>query len=806
MKKRIFSLLMALLMLSSMFMASCTTGTATKDEGEAGDGVIEADTLTARNPETITLTLITGDETTEAAIKDVQRAINLITKPRFKTQIELRYYTREEYNDKIDAMIAMIAEEESKKADENAAKKAAEEEAKRLAAIEKLMDKDRPEKKDEGVIKIFNQEFIPRETEEVTTVEQFETEQDILNKFVQKYPTATESQLDVFLIMGTNNLSKYVKDEKYATDGESFLVAMDEWLTLDSKILTQYINPTVLLGGKVGSSTYAIPTNRQIASEYKYLVLNKKLIDKYNIDSDSIKSLTDSAMVEFLSTIAKNEPNVAPMLAKEESAPGIIGLFPGEETIFGTYVANTSTVGFKAAPRNLLTSWQYTDHFIYMKQYERNGYFAKNPTEDTEFGVAVMRGDESFPETLNEDEYIVKILEKPIATSETTGEYMLGISKYSEAPERCMEIITYLNTNEEFRNLLQYGIVNEHYKLDEDTGKLERLNHDYMMDIYVTGNAFIAYPEEDMELDVWEIAKNTNRSTLVSPYLGFLFENENNAETITAVKKLSDDMLKRVAEFDPITRREELLVEYQNEIDKSKADLVTYQAEYAAAEALYSKYQGQVEALDADLKAAKDVLAAENALHTPFATKVTSAQSKVDRTQKELDAAKAEETPDQDEITKLEAELKEYTDAYNAAVEAAKPTADKVAAAEKTVADAQKAYNDFMATEIPGQFVGEGEEQKPMTVKDAQTAVNARKRKVTSTENVITQTENKLAKLQYTTPEEYDVVLRRVYNDFFDSLEAELALDTNYVAFTDPENENSVVYIYEEWYSSMYAA
>ncbi len=804
MKKRIFSLVMAVFMLLSVFMTSCSSST---DSTAKEEDVIEQEESAAREALTIVLTLMTGDETTEEAIKAVQRRINEITRQRFKTNIVLRYFKESEYDEKLNELIAQIAVDESAKADEDALAKESEEEAKRINAIDKLMDKDRPEKKDEGVIKIFNQEFIPRETEEVTTVEEVETELTDIGISMLKYPTASESQLDIFLIRGSETLSAYVNDEKYATDGEPFLVPMDEWFQTDAKILTQYINPSVLLGGKIGNSTYAIPTNRQIASEYKYIVINKPLAEKHGINIDKVKTLTDTETIKFLRAVKANETGVAPMLAKPESAPGIVGLFPGEETIFGAYVSNAATVGLRTEPKNLLSAWQYTDHVIYMEQFERNGYFANDPNAETKFGIAVMTGDESFPETMNSDEYVVKVLEKPIATTETTGEYMLGISKYTEDAERCMEIITYLNTNSVFRNLIQYGIEDENYKLDEDTGKLVRLNREYMMDIYSTGNAFIAYPEEDMELDVWEKAKATNLSTVVSPYLGFIFENEKNAETIAAVKVLSENMLKRVAEFDPEAKRVQML-------DAAKANLASEQAKLAEAQksldenqAIFNKYQAQADALAAALAVEQEKYSNATLAHFPYADKVTVAESKLENKQARLDEAKAEEEPDQDKITKLESELAELQAEYDAAVAAAKPTGDAVDAARVLVDAAQKALDDYLATDtgIPAE-VEEGEEARNYTVGDIKNKITAAEKNITAANRNIRKYEGEIEDLQYTTEQEYDEVAESVYRAFFKELIAELQTDENYNKFMDSTDENSVVTLYNEWYNSMYAS
>ncbi len=802
MKKRIFSLVMAAFMLLSVFMTSCSN---TSSDKPAEDDVIEQEESAAREALTIVLTLMTGDETTEEAVKAVQREINKITRQRFKTNIVLRYFKESEYDQKLDELIAQIAIDESKKADEDALAKESKDEADRIDAIDKLMDKDRPEKKDDGVIKIFNHEFIPRETEEVTTVLEAETELTDIGISMLKYPVAEESQLDIFLIRGAETLSAYVNDETYATDGEPFLVPMDEWFQTDAKILTQYINPSVLLGGKVGNATYAIPTNRQIASEYKYLVINKPLAEKHEINVDKIKTLTDSETVKFLRAVKANEAGVAPMLSRVEDAPGIVGLFPGEDTIFGAYVSNSATVGLRTDPKNLLSAWQYTDHLIFMEQFERNGYFANDPTADTKFGIAVMTGDESFPETMNKDEYVVKVLEKPIATTETTGEYMLGISKYTKNSERCMEIITYLNTNPTFRNLLQYGIEDENYKLDEDTGKLVRLNREYMMDIYSTGNAFIAYPEEYMELDAWEKAKLTNLSTVVSPYLGFMFENEENAEVITAVKKLSEDMLKRIDAFDSEAKRVEMLESYQKELADEQAKLAAAQKSLTENQAIFSKYQARVAALEAALADVQAKYSEASMTHFPYADKVNVAKTKLDNKVARLEAAKAEEEPDQEEITKLEAEVAELQAIYDAAVVEAQPTSDAVDAAKALVDAAQKELNDYLATDtgIPAP-VEEGKEPKNYTVGDIKNKITAAEKNITAANRNIRKLEDNIADLQYTNEKEYDEVIESVYRAFFKELVAELQLDENYQKFMDTTNENSVVALYAEWYSSMY--
>ena len=98
-----------------------------------------------------------------------------------------------------------------------------------------------------------------------------------------------------------------------------------------------------------------------------------------------------------------------------------------------------------------------------------------------------------------------------------------AVSELSNEDTRAMEIITYLNTNSEIRNLLQYGIAGQHYTVENGTVSrvADKMGNFYDMDIYATGNAFLAYPEPGMDASIWENGKKQNRDSLVEPMLGF---------------------------------------------------------------------------------------------------------------------------------------------------------------------------------------------------------------------------------------------------------------------------------------------
>ncbi len=825
MKKRLFAIFLALAMMLPVALASCSSGSSAAEGGE----IIEADEIAARKPKTVVLTLMTGDETTDEAIKAVQDEINSITTQRFKTQVILRYFKESEYEEKIDQIVADIAEEQTLKAEQESAADASEKESKRLAAIDKLIAND----KDQGGRKSKWYKEEAQEEEESET-EYYETEFNILGSSVEKYPTPSSTQMDVFLICGAENLSKYVNDETYATDDESFLLQLDEMLADKAKELHQYLNPNVLLGGKVGDGTYAIPTNRQLAYDYTYLVLDKALMAKYGIKEEKITGLTDKETIKYLNAVSAGETDVTPILnplaglydetdkdayiqpISLADAPGIVGLFSGETTIYGTYLSNAATSGLKSAPKNILNQWQYTEFYSYMKQFERNGYFCENPTEDTKYALKVVKEDEAYASTVDTDKYVVKVLEKPVASTETVGEYMLGISKYAADADRCMEIITFLNTNPEFRNLLQYGIEGVNYRIDEATGALKRLNHDYMMDIYVTGNTFIAYPEEDMNLDVWEKAKETNKSTLISPYLGFVFQNENNGDIIKAAKELSDEMFKRVNDYNPENDRLAKIAESEEAIRVAQEALVTLRAENVTLKAAYEPFRKVIDPIQAQCDDIKARLDDANAANKPFKDEVTKLQAEVKKqteivdartksiadAQAELDELKKSETPAADAVEKLENDISIMQTALDTAKKALDEATPKLAAAEAAMAPTQATVDAITEQLKPVEEKLAAETEK---AKAEKTALDENEAQIKANEDAIVENQKLIDSYQYTTTEEYDAVIMDLYEAFFSQLNSELRKNEAYSKFMSPEDENSVVFIYNSWYDEMYA-
>ena len=208
-----------------------------------------------------------------------------------------------------------------------------------------------------------------------------------------------------------------------------------------------------------------------------------------------------------------------------------------EFSILGTMMKDAATrtrgginLGFNA----LFTNTEYHQMFATLKNYEYEEYYGEVKAGQRA-AVSFMKGDSRIKQAYEEDgvyvgedgkEYYVVIAEYPEATEEELYGNMYAVYANSSHLSRAMKVITYLNTNQELRDLLQYGIENQHYERNDD-GTVKLLSNEkfgiYRMDLEKTGNCFIATPTEELGADAWTYAKMQNNDSLINPLLGFDF-------------------------------------------------------------------------------------------------------------------------------------------------------------------------------------------------------------------------------------------------------------------------------------------
>ncbi len=511
MKKRFFCLFLCLITVLSVVLTSCSSKSDEDIENNLQEEASEAAI-------TLAMWVVSEGEVSESTAAAVEKALNTITESKFKTHLDITYLTEDKYRSELEKAIAEFSKTQE------AVTEAPEEE-------ESETESGETGKKDDDETEITD-----------------ETEVNDIGMSVIKYPEVLKNQVDIIYITGEDMYIDFIEND--------WLAKLDGELSSSSKKIKEYVSGTLLEAVKYGEEIYAIPNNRTIG-EYKYMLMNKELMDKYKMDSciatDKINSFYNEYVYSFLEVVAKNEPNTIPIDSNYEEClemlahywmidPETYGTL-NEFSIFGYHYTDIEELnrGSVALGYNsLFEDAKFTTDYLKLNKYRldtERTYFGDAAAEGKSSAIRFVNGDYSLYGEFEkkgycvyeDEEYYLVPVAYPRASATDIYGHMFGVSNYTLSLSRSMQIVTYLNTNSAFRNILQYGVEGTHYKLNQDdqTKKItvERLTNDYMMNIYATGNAFIAYPDPALKMsdDIWESGKIQNRVSQVDPLMGFNF-------------------------------------------------------------------------------------------------------------------------------------------------------------------------------------------------------------------------------------------------------------------------------------------
>ncbi|MBO5845582.1 MAG: hypothetical protein J6Q77_02935 [Clostridia bacterium] len=510
MSKKILCLLLCLVML----MPAVLTGCKAKSNEEAASDINAAASASTM---TVSLYLMSEKAVTEEQEKVIEDAVNKITKSKFKTKVDIRYFTASMYYEALES--AFKGAEDAK-----AAKKAAEQALK---------------------------EAIKR-GEATTSASTEQTEEEtILNEYgvsELKYPAIADYQVDIFYIGGYEKLMEY--------NGKKWLSKLDQELSSSSKLLNDYISPVYLSTMKSAmGGTLALPTNA-VFGEYTYLLLNKKALAyaEYSAEDD-FTSLTCSSTQDLLAYInrfhrdeflpvwsATGELDVLNVAYLGVDANGkynseTFSIFGSDYNPSYTFKGKNQYYGFT----NIFNNSSFRSQVNTLMGYKENGYYGTAADDGKPFAVGYVKGGPEIVDKYS-DEYEVIAVGNPEFSTEDLFGNTFAIGAYTTSVSRSMEILTYLNTNADFRNLILYGIkdgdqadgVTPNYELVEhkiDDGTkdgvvyqtVRRLNENYMMDVHKTGNELIAYFLEGQvgEIDILKYQKQQLNDTKAKLVIGF---------------------------------------------------------------------------------------------------------------------------------------------------------------------------------------------------------------------------------------------------------------------------------------------
>jgi hypothetical protein len=496
----------------------CFAGCAEKDKSDVMNKIGEE---ASEGAVSLSMYLMSEEEVSDEQELAMEKAVNAITEKEFKVHLDLRYFTPDKYYQALEADLAKMTEYYS----------------------------------GDGIGK-----------EEATPVY---TDEDGLP--ITFYPPIEEFDVDIFYFGGYD---KYVK---YSEAG--YLRDISTEIDGSAKALKAVINTNLLNQVKVLNGKYdMVPTNRAIG-EYTYLLLNKKVLQETQYAASDINSLVDEDCQDLLSLV---DDIFGDEYVPLKSYTGELDLIDVE--YFGVDENGMMTDGFSLIAGTYSNSWAYgaagsypeMSHILntkncgrlsaeeqikVLKGYEFNGYLGDEEDADKPFAVGYIKGGAEVVEKYGDDYEIVPVQMPKLDTADVY-EHVMAVSEKTNSVKQSAEIITHLNTNEEFRNLLLYGIEKENYVwvdaigedgnpiIDEDGNVykvVSRLTEDpeklYVMDKNKTGNVIYAYPAVGENPLASDYALEQNQDIQLDYTIGFNLYNASFAKLgdldLTALKAVT---------------------------------------------------------------------------------------------------------------------------------------------------------------------------------------------------------------------------------------------------------------------------
>ena len=503
--KRVLSFLLAAVMVFTAFAAGGCAKKNNNDENETS-GIVA-----------LNMFIMTEDETSPSAAREVQMAINEITVPKYKMLVKINYLKPDEYWAAVDAAedstINYVADEIALLDAEAADSTDASADASADTAADTITKTDKP------VVKDVSQMTFNEAIDYVFDID------DI---------TLPEPQIDVFVVDDYDKFLELADDER--------LAEID--IKYDRKVLTKYIHPTILSTTSIDGKTYGVPANFKMEGKYEFLVFNKDLLDKYHYSVHDLRKIED--MGDYLSLIKANEPGYYPISDLPEMA--------GAEIYDGILFSLSKLTQISASSYPVyLNNSAYADYLKKTASYRQKGYVASaNGVTDAKYAIEYVTADHLIDREWTDENgtsYQAYLYDIPRVTAKEAFKSAMCVSAYSIHKSKAAELIELFNTDSELANLLQYGISGKHYR--EENGIVTYIDTDaentYRMNNFLTGNTYIKYTTKE-NADYVEKAKETNLGTAPSAYFGFQlnFDDVDSKSIYECVKIFSTEALKRV--------------------------------------------------------------------------------------------------------------------------------------------------------------------------------------------------------------------------------------------------------------------
>ena len=285
------------------------------------------------------------------------------------------------------------------------------------------------------------------------------------------------------------------------------------------------------------------------------IAMRKDLIEKYNIDLSALHTYDD--FDHLFAQIAPLEPDMK-MICSYSTGQGLLYRYGWNHfggTIFcvskedRSLISNLYTLPEYKHLVSLFRSW-YESGYIYEYSALQDIPASELVRAGTLFAYvcAYKPGIDAETSSNSGTDMVVVQTRPPIITDGSLARNCWGISASCTHPKEAMQFLNLLYTDRELVNLLSNGIEGIHYSVDTDGTVLpidqtETKETEFLNDAsWMLPNQFLASVRTGDDPLLWEKVDAYNRSALIAPNLGFVFDD-------TKVKKEKETLNEIAARY-----------------------------------------------------------------------------------------------------------------------------------------------------------------------------------------------------------------------------------------------------------------
>lgn len=399
--------------------------------------------------------------------------------------------------------------------------------------------------------------------------------------------------MDIAFAAGTNQ-GNYVENAR-----KGAWYPLDDFLKGEGAALYEAVPEILWESAKVDGHIYGVPTSKELAVPEQWMYA-AELVDKYEIDIDQIQSLED--LEPYFARIRANEPEYTVMELNKFS--NNFFAMEGYEYLLDygiPLMVNSMDEEVKVV--NILETELGERTLKTLRRYYLAGYINKDaPIRDSE---VLQKGEKVFWRQASGGPYsevgwseergykvYARMMTSPVINNVSVQGAYMCVSSNSDHPEESMKFLEAVNTDKEVRNILQYGIQGDHYRLDNQ-GQAVILKDTYTGARHTQGNYFLLYSQDGEPEDIWDKYREMNESAVASEVLNFKPDLSELGEEIEAVRLVTDqyypavmtgsvDIKKYLPEYKKALKKagiEKIRKELQKQLSQWKANENTQERE-----------------------------------------------------------------------------------------------------------------------------------------------------------------------------------------------------------------------------------